>query len=164
MTTNEFKETIDALFTRQPFRPFVIELKDSIRLLIEHGRGQSGLLWNGKDGRFLFLAGGRIPGEAFEIASVVRIAECEPQQEISKTHGDLATRWRQRPFTPFRIIVAAGTTYDVRGPGQMILTRESIVIGLPPNLEGIYETTENVDLFQIVRIEPLSRLRYEMLP
>jgi hypothetical protein len=44
---------------------------------------------------------------------------------------DLLKRVRQRPFTPFRVVVSEGGTYDVRYPQQVIVTRDAAVIAIP---------------------------------
>jgi hypothetical protein len=69
---------------------------------------------------------------------------------------DLLRRIRQRPFSPFRLIISEGAAYDIRHPEQLMVARDSAVIGLPGNQEqDFYETTVLVDLLHIVRLEPL---------
>ena len=73
------------------------------------------------------------------------------------TRNDLAKRAKQRPFVPFRLVLTEGTAYDVRHPEQIMLARDSVVIGVPGQAgkEDFFETTVLVDLFHIVRLEPL---------
>ena len=47
------------------------------------------------------------------------------------TRTDLAKRVRQRPFVPFRVVLTEGTAYEVRHPEQIMLARDSAVIGVP---------------------------------
>jgi hypothetical protein len=77
------------------------------------------------------------------------------------TRNDLARRVRQRPFVPFRLILTEGTGYEVRHPEQIMLARDSVVIGLPGRNgeEDFFETTVLVDIFHIVKLEPLGAQR-----
>ncbi len=70
---------------------------------------------------------------------------------------DLLRRVRQRPFAPFRLIVSEGAAYNVRHPDQVMVARDSAVIGLAtdPN-QDFYDSTVLVDLLHIVRLEPLE--------
>jgi len=74
---------------------------------------------------------------------------------VSRT--DLLKRVKQRPFSPFRLIVSEGAAYDIRHPEQLMVARDSAVIGLEgaPD-QDFYETTVLVDLLHIVRLEPLA--------
>jgi hypothetical protein len=72
------------------------------------------------------------------------------------TRNDLLKRVKQRPFVPFRLVLTEGTAYDVKHPEQVMVARDSAVIGLPGQpTEEFFETTVLVDLFHIVRLEPL---------
>jgi hypothetical protein len=73
------------------------------------------------------------------------------------TRQDLAKRVKQRPFVPFRLVLTEGTAYEVRHPEQIMLARDSVVIGVPGQAEeeGFFETTVLVDVFHIVKLEPL---------
>jgi hypothetical protein len=72
------------------------------------------------------------------------------------SRNDLLERARQRPFTPFRLIVSEGAAHDIRHPEQLMVARDSAVIGLPGGPEqDFYDTTVLVDLLHIVRLEPL---------
>ena len=73
------------------------------------------------------------------------------------TRHDLAKRVKQRPFVPFRLVLAEGTAYEVRHPEQIMLARDSVVIGVPAQAgeEGFFETTVLVDVFHIFKLEPL---------
>jgi hypothetical protein len=74
------------------------------------------------------------------------------------TRNDIARHIRQRPLAPFRLDLTEGTGYEVRHPEQIMLARDSVVIGVPGQAgeEDFFETTVLVDRFHIVRLEPLS--------
>ncbi len=73
------------------------------------------------------------------------------------SHEDLRDRLRERPFRPFRLVLTEGTVYEVRHPELFMLGKRSVVIGLPGHpAETVYERTTMVDLFHIVRLEPLE--------
>jgi hypothetical protein len=70
---------------------------------------------------------------------------------------DLLKRQRQRPFAPFRLVVSEGGVYDIRHPDQIMVARDSAVVGLKGEQEqDFFETTVLVDLGHIVRLEPLD--------
>jgi len=73
------------------------------------------------------------------------------------SRNDLLKRVKQRPFAPFRLVLTEGTPYDVRHPEQIMVARDSAVIGLEGKPDqDFYETTVLVDLFHVVRLEPLE--------
>ena len=73
------------------------------------------------------------------------------------SRNDLLKRVKQRPFAPFRFVLTEGTPYEVRHPEQIMVARDSTVIGLPGKTDqDFYETTVLVDLFHVVRLEPLE--------
>jgi hypothetical protein len=73
------------------------------------------------------------------------------------SHEDLRDRLREHLFRPFRLVLTEGTTYEVRHPELFMLSKRSVVIGLPGHpSETVYERTTLVDLFHIVRLEPLE--------
>jgi hypothetical protein len=72
------------------------------------------------------------------------------------TRVDLLRRVRQRPFSPFRLVLTEGTGYDVRHPEQIMVARDSAVLGVPGEPDqDFFETTVLVDLLHVVRLEPL---------
>jgi hypothetical protein len=74
------------------------------------------------------------------------------------SHEDLAGVLQQRPFIPFRVVLTEGTSYEVRHPELFMLGKRSVVIGVASDpQEIVYDRTAMVDLFHIVRIEPLDR-------
>ncbi len=73
------------------------------------------------------------------------------------TRNDLLKRLKQRPFAPFRLIVSEGAAYDIRHPEQVMVARDSAVIGLSEEQEqDFFESTVLVDLLHIIRLEPLE--------
>jgi hypothetical protein len=71
------------------------------------------------------------------------------------TRSDLARRVKQRPFVPFRLVMP-DTAYEIRHPDFIMIGRDSVVIGLPGEPEqDFYETSVLVDLFHILRLEPI---------
>jgi hypothetical protein len=63
----------------------------------------------------------------------------------------------RRPFTPLRIHLTDGTTYDIRHPEMALLTRSSIEIGIegqPGSL--IADQVMYCSLLHVVRIENLN--------
>lgn len=73
------------------------------------------------------------------------------------TRKDLASRVKQSPFVPFRLVLSEGTSYEIRHPEQIMVARDSIVIGVPSASEGddFFDTTVLADIFHVVRLEPL---------
>jgi hypothetical protein len=55
MTADHFEQTIDALMTQRPFKPFIIELNTKQRLEIDH---VGALLWNQTDTSIFRSPGG----------------------------------------------------------------------------------------------------------
>ena len=62
---------------------------------------------------------------------------------------------RRRPFEPFRIHLADGTVYDIKGPEMAIVQRSivDVAVPLPDQGHGLIEIT--VALLHITRIEPI---------
>ena len=73
------------------------------------------------------------------------------------TRADLASRVRQHPFAPFRLVLTEGTAYQIHRPEQVMLGRDSVVIGLPSQNgeEDFFETTVLVYLYHVVNVEPI---------
>ncbi len=82
------------------------------------------------------------------------------------TNTDLRKRVRQKPFVPFRLIVSDGSNFEIRHPEQLMIARDSVVVGIespaskdngaPTDGDSFFETTVLVDLFHVTRLEPLS--------
>jgi hypothetical protein len=71
---------------------------------------------------------------------------------------ELATALRRRPFVPFRLTLTEGSTYEVRHPELCMAGRRSAIIGLaaPNDPDLLFERSVTVDLFHIVKLEPLE--------
>ena len=64
---------------------------------------------------------------------------------------------RIQPFTPLRIHMTDGTTYDIVHPDQVLVSRQRIDIGMPADDEsGVFERVEHCSLLHVVRVEPLN--------
>lgn len=62
-----------------------------------------------------------------------------------------------RPFSPLRVHRTDGTTYDIRHPEQVLVSRQRIDIGLPPSAgTGVFERIEHCSLLHVVRVEELQ--------
>ena len=65
---------------------------------------------------------------------------------------------RQRPFQPFRVVLADGRTFDVRYPEMNLLARTYVKIGVPESdrPDAICDHTVFVPLSSVARVEPLT--------
>jgi hypothetical protein len=73
------------------------------------------------------------------------------------TRSDLLSRVRQKPFRPFRIIVSENASYDVRHPDWIIVSRDAVTISVAADPTQDYsDSTVMIDLFHVVRLEPLE--------
>src|SRR6516162_2165166 len=103
---------------------------------------------------------GDLPQGAYAYFSPSGLHPCQgmhPRYAVM-TRNDIARHIRQRPLAPFRLDLTEGTGYEVRHPEQIMLARDSVVIGVPGQAgeEDFFETTVLVDRFHMVRLEPLS--------
>ena len=71
--------------------------------------------------------------------------------------ADLLQRLRANPFRPFRIVMADGTTYDIRHRDFVMVGVGSALVGLPAdeNVE-LYRVAHQISLRHINRLEPLE--------
>jgi hypothetical protein len=65
---------------------------------------------------------------------------------------------RREPFTPFRVFVSDGATYDVRHPELCVPGRRCLFIGMPAagTTEPVFDRHAIVDLAHVTRLEPLA--------
>lgn len=64
---------------------------------------------------------------------------------------------RRRPFSPFRIHLTTGQTYDIRHPELIWVQRQCADLAIDPDPKtGVIERTERVSLLHVVRVEPLD--------
>ena len=71
---------------------------------------------------------------------------------------ELAKAVRRRPFTPFRLTLTEGSTYDVRHPEFCMVGKRSAIIGLAPldESEELFDHSITLDVLHIVKLEPLE--------
>ena len=69
-------------------------------------------------------------------------------QEIHK-------QWKQRPFMPFKLHVADGTSYEVLDPADIIVDMLRVYVGIKPDESGLFTTTMHISPSHVSRIEPL---------
>src|SRR5437773_5043703 len=84
--------------------------------------------------------------------------ECEAPaiEETAMLHGDLHPLIHRNPFSPFRVTMADGTSYEVRFREAFVLTPTYLMVGLLPNADGSsYERGIVLDLFSIISVEML---------
>ena len=64
---------------------------------------------------------------------------------------------RKRPFSPLRVHMTDGHSYDVVHPDRVLVLRSRIDIGLgaDPNT-GVLERVEHCSLLHVVRVEELT--------
>ena len=69
---------------------------------------------------------------------------------------EIRAHLHKRPFQPIRIFVSDGSSYDVRHPEMMFVTRREVVIGLDAGDDRIPERSAYCDPVHITRIEPID--------
>jgi hypothetical protein len=62
----------------------------------------------------------------------------------------------QRPFKPFRFVMANGQKYDVCHPEAAFLTRDSILVGIDIADDGVPADFRICSLLHVAAIEPLN--------
>jgi hypothetical protein len=71
--------------------------------------------------------------------------------------AELLQMLRNRPFAPFRIHLADGTTYEIRHPELVLVGTASAIVAFPdPERPGLYRSWEIVDLRHIGRLERIE--------
>ena len=69
---------------------------------------------------------------------------------------ELTELLRVRPFTPLRIHMTDGQSYDIRHPDMVLVLRQRVDIGMQPDpTTGVLERVEHCSLLHIVRVEQL---------
>ena len=73
------------------------------------------------------------------------------------TQEQLQSIARKQPFSPFRIILATGATYDIRHSDLIMVGKRSATIGITNEPEGaVYDYSLFIDLLHIVGIQELA--------
>jgi hypothetical protein len=73
------------------------------------------------------------------------------------TAEELRDTLREQPFAPFRIVLTGGATYDIRHPDLLWVGQRVAYVGLTGSAsQTFFERSVKIDLFHIVRIEPLD--------
>ncbi|MBX9680256.1 MAG: hypothetical protein K2X38_15965 [Gemmataceae bacterium] len=62
----------------------------------------------------------------------------------------------QRPFKPFRLVMANGQSYEVRHPEMAWLTRTDILVGINESEEGVPAEFRICSLLHVATVEPLN--------
>jgi hypothetical protein len=69
---------------------------------------------------------------------------------------EISKHIRRQPFRPLRVYISDGSSYDVRHPELMYVSRTEVVIGLEPGDDVIPERSVYCDPVHITRIEPIN--------
>jgi len=70
---------------------------------------------------------------------------------------EFAQRVRTQPFTPLRVYLTDGQTYDIRHPDQIIISRSRIDIGVEPDpSSGVVNRIDHCSLLHVVRVEEIG--------
>jgi hypothetical protein len=71
---------------------------------------------------------------------------------------ELRDALRRRPFTPLRLYVSGGETFDIHHPELCVVGIHSAFLGFaaPGQAEPAYDRHTLVDLNHIIRLEPLT--------
>ncbi|MBL8798760.1 MAG: hypothetical protein JNM56_33010 [Planctomycetia bacterium] len=67
---------------------------------------------------------------------------------------DIQRYLRRQPFAPFRLVTSGGTTYDIKHPEMVLLSRRAVDIGLSSDpADTIAEHIVTVSLVHVQRLE-----------
>ena len=69
---------------------------------------------------------------------------------------EIRAHLRREPFRPIRIYISDGSSYDVRHPELMFVSRAEVVIGLDAGDDELPERSVYCDPLHITRIEPVD--------
>ncbi len=69
---------------------------------------------------------------------------------------EIRAHLRREPFRPIRIYISDGSSYDVRHPELMFVSRAEVVIGLDAGDDELPERCVYCDPLHITRIQPLD--------
>lgn len=66
---------------------------------------------------------------------------------------------RKQPFQPFRVYLTDGSSYDIRHPENMLVTRRDVGIGLDPRNGELPDRMAICDPLHVERTEPIGTRR-----
>lgn len=78
---------------------------------------------------------------------------------------DLIEALRTSPFRPFRLYVSDGSTFEIRHPETLMVTRHSVIVGVLGSADNgdsgstypDIERSTTVDLLHVTQMEELQR-------
>jgi hypothetical protein len=80
----------------------------------------------------------------------------ELPKETAMRAEELMELVKARPFTPLRIHLTDGQTYDITHPDLVLVLRQRVDIGQQPDpVSGVLERVAHCSLLHIVRVEPI---------
>jgi hypothetical protein len=80
----------------------------------------------------------------------------EKEVEADMTVQILRDLLAQRPFRPFRLVMASGQAYEIRRRLMAFLTRTDILVGVGETDEGVPAGFRICSLLHVAAIEPSS--------
>jgi hypothetical protein len=70
---------------------------------------------------------------------------------------ELVELLRRQPFVPLRIHLTDGRTCDIHHPDLVLVLRQRVDIGVPPDsATGVLDRVEHCSLLHVVRVEELT--------
>ena len=69
---------------------------------------------------------------------------------------DIFKKINAKPFTPFRVFLSDGQTYDVTDRAYAYMTVTEFIIGLNPDESGFPTKSAYISPNHVVRVEPLE--------
>jgi len=69
---------------------------------------------------------------------------------------DLREHLRRSPFQPLRVYLSDGSSYEVRHPEMMLVTRSEVIIAIDPGDDAVPEKKVFCDPIHITRVEPTN--------
>ena len=64
---------------------------------------------------------------------------------------------RRRPFVPFRLHVSDGSSYVLRHPDSILVTRNAVILALPGDVNVIAERAVTIAPIHVTRLEELEQ-------
>ena len=70
-----------------------------------------------------------------------------------QTFSDVLTA---RPFTPFRLVMSSGQSYEVRHPEMAFVTKTDLLVGVDIEDDGVPAEFKICSLLHVTAVEPLE--------